>query len=160
MSGHRSTRLTKWVKDDQGRLRPVPTYDNVYSLEDMKAMQVAAGSNKFKQRRDHDGYVIEADREYEDMTCYEVAQDRRAQAMAQGDLVALNQYEDRVMGKPKQEVHQTSISLSFSDVAAERIAQGALGYKTVRDELIEQGVQVIDITPKVVQPKQYDDLGF
>lgn len=153
---HRSTRLTRWVKDDQGRLRPVPTHENIYSIDEMKALQQAAGSNKYKTRKDSKGYTIPDDAEYEGMSCYEVAQDRRAQAMAQGDLVALNQYEDRVMGKPKQEVHQTSISLSFSDIAAERIASGALNYKTVRDELIEQGVKVIDITPKVV----YEDLGF
>lgn len=159
--GHRSSRLTKWVKDDQGRLRPVPTHEPAYNVEDMKALQIASGSNKYKLQKDHEGYIPDEEREYQDMTCYEVAQDRRAQQMARGDLVALNQYEDRVMGKPKQEVQQTTISLSFSEIAAERIAAGALGYRTVRDELIEQGIITIDVTPQeqVIEIK-YEDLGF
>lgn len=158
MSGHRSTRLTKWVKDSQGQLRPVPTYESAYNIEDMKALQIAAGSNKYDIQRDADGNPAPGEAKYDGMTCYEVAQDRRAQAMARGDLVALNQYEDRVLGKPKQEVHQTTVSLSFSEIAAQRIAEGALNFKTVRDTLIEEGVIV-----EVVQDKKqsvYDDLGF
>jgi len=153
---HRSTRLTRWVTDDQGRPRPVPTYEHMYSVEDVKQMQMASASNKYKLMRDHEGNLAPGEQDYDGMACLEVALDRRAQAAAQGDLMALNQLEDRIVGKPKQEVQNTNISLSFSEIAAERIAAGALGYRTVRDELIEQGI-VVEV---VQQEKQYEDLGF
>lgn len=163
--GHRSSRITRWVKDEQGRPRPVPTNDSLYSLEELKALQLASGSNEYIQQRDHDGNLAPGEERYANMTCYEVAQDRRAQAMARGDSVALKQWEDRVLGMPKQQIEQTNVNLSFAEIAAERINAGALGFKTVRDELIEQGVikpnvvEVIEVTPTPTKD-QLNELGF
>lgn len=150
MSTRRSNRLTNWVTDEEGRLIPVPTYERAYSDSELKAIRRNSGSNPYDMR--------EGDPEkYRGMTCYEVACDRAAQQMGQGDLLALDQYENRALGKPKQQIEQTTVTLNFSEIAAERIAAGVLGYKTVKDEMIEQGL-IIDVTP---QPQTLiEKLGF
>lgn len=155
---YRSNRLVNWVLDEEtGHLRPVPTYQPAYTDNQLKALQRAALSNPYKPQPDPEtGFIPEHERAYEGMTAYEVALDRRAQLAAQGDMIALDQMENRALGKPKQQIEQTNVNITFSEIVAERVSKGALEFKTVRDELIEQGV--IDVTP--VQHEPLDDLGF
>lgn len=102
---------------------------------------------------EEDAYIIED--EYDGKTIGEVIVMKRLQKAAEGDPDATRDILDRVMGKPKQSVESTSVTMSYSDFLEMSANE--------EDEL-----NVIDITPAPPThpgPPNYpspfgDDLGI
>lgn len=65
-------------------------------------------------------YIV--DERYVGMTKIEVAQHKQMDAAARGDFQALDKIEDRILGKPKQQVEAVQISATLEDFL-EKVAQ-------------------------------------
>lgn len=69
------------------------------------------------------GEVIEQELYFVGKTCIEVADAKRAQKAAEGDLDSQTYITDRIEGKPKQAIEATVTAMSYSDVLAQLMAE-------------------------------------
>ena len=83
--------------------------------EDIQEMKFHAASQMYVGDWDpiQQDYIV--DERYVGMTKLEVAQHKQMDAAARGDSDALVRIEDRLMGKPKQQVESVQISATLED---------------------------------------------
>ena len=92
---------------------PIVKYKEMLTKEVISEMPVVALSMPYK--RSEEEVLLGIDEEFEGKTNIEVANIRLAREAAGGDKEAYRMLLDRVLGKPKQEVKTTSVSVSYSE---------------------------------------------
>jgi hypothetical protein len=90
--------------------------------EDVQEMKYHAAQQMYVGDWDPINQDYNVDERYVGMTKLEVAQHKQIDAAARGDLQALNQVEDRILGRPKQQVESVQISATLEDFLS-RVAE-------------------------------------
>ena len=90
--------------------------------EDVTEMKLYAAQQTYVGDWDpiEQNYIV--DERYVGMSKLEVAQHKQMDAAARGDLTALAQAEDRILGKPKQQVESIQVSATLEDFL-EKVAE-------------------------------------
>ena len=101
---------------------PVKKCRVVMKKEDIQEMKFHAASQMYVGDWDPVAQDYIVDERYVGMTKLEVAQHKQMDAAARGDGQALEKIEDRLMGKPKQQVESVQISATLEDFLA-RVAE-------------------------------------
>lgn len=99
--------------------------------EDIQEMKFHAASQMYVGDWDPVAQDYIVDERYVGMTKLEVAQHKQMDAAARGDGQALEKIEDRLMGKPKQQVESVQISATLEDFLARVAEQEGLVSNTI-----------------------------
>ncbi len=102
------TRAIKWV-DGKPTLEMIPilTKDSLKKLPEL-ALSLPYERTPLEKELDHHP-------EYDGMSKGEVMFHKLASQAAEGDLPAIKEMLDRILGKPKQEVESKRLSLTYTD---------------------------------------------
>lgn len=141
---------------------PVKKHRVVMKKEDIQEMKYHAAQQMYVGDWDPIAQDYVVDERYVGMTKLEVAQHKQMDAAARGDLKALEQIEDRVLGKPKQQVESVQISATLEDFL-EKVAQqeGLASVSSLQndEDIIEGGI--VGFSPSdasiIKQPTDFDN---
>ncbi len=92
---------------------PEITYKEMLSKEIIADLPLVAISMPYK--RSDEEVLLGIDTDLEGLTIAEVMNIRMARKAANGDKEAFKLIQDRVLGRPKQQIESTKISMSYSD---------------------------------------------
>jgi len=101
--------MIKWVNG-----MPEPAYENI-SPQSVKQLATSALSLPYEGEYDEDLGIKVVEERFAGMSNAEVMWVRIAEKAAAGDLSAAGLILDRVLGKPKQSVESTSMTLSYPE---------------------------------------------
>lgn len=101
--------MIKWVNG-----MPEPAYENI-SPQSVKQLATSALSLPYEGEYDESLGIKVVEERFEGMSNAEVMWVRIAEKAAAGDLSAAGIILDRVLGKPKQSVESTSMTLSYPE---------------------------------------------
>jgi hypothetical protein len=93
---------------------PEPYYEEITPAS-IKSLAVVASSLPYEGDWDEDLQINIVEPRFEGMTNIEVMYIRIAEKAAHGNLEAANIMLDRILGKPKQSVESTSMTMSYQE---------------------------------------------
>ncbi len=108
-SQFRNKAMIKWVNGV-----PEPYYGDI-NPSSVKKLAVVAASLPYEGTWDPDLEMNIIEPRFEGLTNAEVMWIRLAESAANGDLTATNMMLDRILGKPKQSVESTSMTMSYQE---------------------------------------------
>ncbi len=108
---------------------PVVEYSRMLTKDTITQLPIAALSMPYK--RTEEEIFLGEDLEFEGLTNAEVMDIRMARAAARGDKESYKIIKDRVLGKPKQEVVKTELTMSYSEYLDKIISEDG-------DEIIKE----------------------
>lgn len=94
---------------------PEPYYVTPVNAAAIKTLATVAAALPYEGKWDEDLGMFIVDPRFKGMTNAEVMWIRTAEKAADGDLIAANMLLDRILGKPKQSVESTSMSMSYQE---------------------------------------------
>jgi hypothetical protein len=176
----KSNRYVNWSSDGT----PVPAQCDAYTNRQANALIGVALATPYKPRmipktchfrndtgkwqdeyiRDEHGnqiYVVDPDElEFQNpdgtwMSCGEVMNIRRARMAAQGDMEAIKQVEDRLLGKPKQQIESLTVSMSLEQFI-DSIAQAEAPSTPAITVTVEPAPQTVSIPDTVIDMSWLD----
>jgi hypothetical protein len=107
----RGGRLIQWVDG-----RPVPVYAPALGKEQVTDLFTAAMSCEYTGEVDVEtGEIVNFDERFTGMTNAEVMAFRLVEKAANGNLLAVNQVYDRILGKPKQSHESIGVQMTYKD---------------------------------------------
>lgn len=135
----KSGRLIRWENGV-----PYPVYAPPMQKDQLSSLINAAIAVEYEGELDEETGERHLDPRYEGCTMGEVMALKLAEKAASGNLNAVNMVFDRILGKPKQSVESTTMTVSYTDYLAQ-LAQ---------EESAEQGIysglanpDIIDVDP-------------
>lgn len=135
---------------------PKKKYKLVMAKEDIQEMKIHAATQMYHGEWDPINQTYIVDPRYEGLSKIEVAQHKLMDKAAAGDIDALSKIEDRILGKPKQQVESLQISAtleSFLEKVAKdegMVSPSPAGYSVddaSHEEIIEG--EVVGYSPSV-----------
>ncbi len=108
---------------------PVVEYSRMLTKDTITQLPIAALSMPYK--RTEEEIFFGEDLEFEGLTNAEVMDIRMARDAARGDKESYKIIKDRVLGKPKQEVVKTELTMSYSEYLDKIISEDG-------DEIIKE----------------------
>lgn len=103
---------------------PEPTYGKIVETQSVKKLARVAASLPYEGEWDEDLEMYILDPRFRGMTNIEVMWIRLAEKAANGDMSAANMILDRILGKPKQSVESTSLSMTYQEFLKSLAQQG------------------------------------
>lgn len=107
---------------------PVPAYSEPYTPEQSKSDTATAASKLYvpltyeanhplvKSGEVQAGDLLPGEEDFVGMTALRVAKERRQRAAAYGDFDALDKIENRLEGKPRQQIEQLTVTTTLQDM--------------------------------------------
>ena len=103
-------RYVKWVDG-----MPEVAYRNVIKKEALPELKRHALSQMYEGEWDSVNQCYEIDPRYVGMTKAEVIEHKKVDLACAGDLQAMKEIDDRLLGKPKQQVESKNLNVSYED---------------------------------------------
>lgn len=157
----------KWVNGE-----PVPVNAPPLTKSQIAAIIPAAAAMPYQPTVKRNDWDEEEAEEHEKrfqredgtwLSKYEVAQHRRMDLMAKGDTQVLKEVEDRILGKPMQQVQSFAVTATFESLML-AMAENEKGYKPpeLPDYMVEipisESDEVLDVYAKIpVMAPIYED---
>jgi len=127
---------------------PVKKFKLQMTKEDMQEMKVHAATQVYHGDWDPVSQSYIADPRYEGLSKIEVAQHKLMDKAAAGDTQALSQIEDRILGKPKQQVESLQINATLESFLEKVAKEEGLSVGDASHERIIEG-EVVGYSPSV-----------
>ena len=102
--------LVKWENG-----KPVPVYIEPVTPQRVTTFMREAAGREYVPMVDGNGDMLPGEEQFIGMTKLQVGIERKADRVARGDNEALEEYLDRLAGKPKQQVETLQVTATLQD---------------------------------------------
>lgn len=133
---------------------PIKKHKLVVAKEDIQEMKMHAASQIYRGDWDPVNEAFIPDPRYEGLTKIEVAQHKLMDRAASGDIQALGQIEDRILGKPKQQVESLQVNATLESFL-ENVAKKEGFISPLSDADVIDG-EVVGYSPSSGEPDNGD----
>lgn len=121
-------------------------YVEPMDAETITDMRLHALATPYEPKRSPDGELLPGEEKYIGYAKGEVMSLREAQMAAEGDLDAIRHINDRILGKPKQQIDNLNVSISYKDYL-EELANAHTPVAEIAQAVPIAEAEVLNVTP-------------